>query len=504
MSNYILSIDQGTTATKVALYTIDGELKALSTHPIKQLYPKKGWVEHDPCDLLNSIIQGIEGIISKSGISKSDIVAVAIDNQGETVIPFNKSTGEPLYNAIVWQDNRTALECREIKNKITEETITEKTGLFLDPYFSATKLKWLIDNVDPVQKALKKGNVVLSTSDVWLIYMLTGGKAIFTDVTTASRTMLFNINSIRWDDDLLSLFEIPTSALPDIVPSVYDFGVTDPVNCAGISAPIYASLVDQQAALFGHTCFYSGEAKITYGTGGFFLINIGENRLKLRDKIITTIAAQHSDNIQYAIDGGTYCVGSCIDWIVKRLKIVPNPEMTGEIAYAIKDNGGVYFIPGLSGLSVPHWEPGVRGAFMGLTLNTSAEHVVRSVLEGIAYRFLEILNIIKVNGFQDITSVSVDGGVSRNDFLMQFQADLFGIAVRRPTIREITSLGGAYLAGLKIGVWENIKCLKNRMEIDKIFYPEKNNSKKLEQFEVWRSALESIVSWHRCLDSSKA
>lgn len=496
MKEYIISIDQGTTATKVALFSLDGELKAVSTQPVRQIYPVEGWVEHDPFDLLDTIKKGISDVIADSGVKPEQILAMGIDNQGETIIAFDRKTGEPLYNAIVWQDRRTSSFCSQLKKELDENLINEKTGLFLDPYFSAPKMHWLISNVARVKDALKKGSAVIATSDVWLLFMLTGKKTLLTDVTTASRTLLFNINSLKWDDELLSMFEIPPDALPEVVPSSYTFGQSDPGICGGISSPINASVVDQQAALFGHACFYRGDAKITYGTGGFMLLNTGRERVWLNDRLSTTIAAQFDNDICYAIDGGVYCVASCINWLIKELKIVLSPEELGKIDFDNLKNSNTYFVPSMAGISAPYWKPEVNGAFLGLSLCTKGEELVRAMLESIAYRFLEITEIIRNNGFTEISAISVDGGVSKNDFLMQFQADLLGVEIKRPKIKETTSLGCFYLAGLKSGVWSDVSILKKNKEDEKIFLPEKDNSKKLERYRIWQNAVKSVLSWH--------
>ena len=495
----IIVIDQGTTATKVALFAIDGKLKALSTQRIKQSFPYKGWVEQDPYDILKSIKMGIIDVISKTGIDKKNIVSISIDNQGETVIPFDRYTGEPLYRAIIWQDRRTASLCSKLKSRVDENLINEKTGLFLDPYFSASKLTWIVENVDSVTRALKRGRVILATSDVWLLYMITGGKSIYTDVSTAARTLLLNINTLKWDEEVSELFKIPRDSLPEIVPSIYDFGVSESSFCGGIVASVNVSVVDQAASLFGHTCFNKGEAKITYGTGGFLLVNIGNERIKLKDKIITVVTAQYDNNINYALDGGIYSVGSCIDWLVNDLHFVSKPELTSKVALSLESNGGVYFIPAVDGLSVPYWEPDIKGAFFGLSRENTEKHLIRAVLESITYRFLEIINIIKNNSFGNISSVSVDGGVSKNDFLMQYQADLFDIEIKRTMVKEITSLGTFYLAGLKIGLWSGLNELKDKIEIERIFYPERDNTKKIDQFKIWKSAVAQVIGWHRSL-----
>jgi len=499
MKEYILSIDQGTTATKVVLYSVNGVIEAISTHSIKQIYPKDGWVEHDPYNILESIKKGIRDVIAEANVVSKQILAIGIDNQGETIIPFDRYTGEPLYNAIVWQDRRTISFCNQLKKRIDEKIITEKTGLFLDPYFSASKMTWLIKNIEKVKNAINKGSAILATSDVWLLHMLTGRKSIITDVTTASRTLLYNINSLQWDNELLELFNIPKSSMPQVVPSAYQFGLSDPIICKGVSAPINASVVDQQASLFGHTCFDKGEAKITYGTGGFLLLNIGKERIKLNEKISTTIAAQYDENIYYAIDGGVYCVASCINWLINELKIVSNPKEIDKMEFNVDDSCSTYFIPSLAGISAPYWKSDLNGAFFGLSLNTRGKDIVRAVLEGIAYRFLEIVEIIRDNGFQKIFSISVDGGVSRNDFLIQYQADLFGIQIRRPAVDETTSLGCFYLAGLKSGLWKDVKSLQGKTIIEKVFSPENDNTSKIKSYKIWKSAVKSVLSWHKSL-----
>lgn len=496
MKKYILTIDQGTTATKVVLHSLDGNIETISTNPIKQFYLQDGWVEHYPYDILSSIKKGIRDVIVEADILSKQILAIGIDNQGETIIPFDRYSGEPLYNAIVWQDRRTSLFCKHLKKKIDEKIITEKTGLFLAPYFSASKMSWLIENVEKVKNALHKGSAILATSDVWLIYMLTGRKSIMTDITTASRTLLYNINTLQWDEELLDLFNIPKCIMPEVVPSVYPFGVSDPELCSGVSAPINASLVDQQASLFGHKCFDKGEAKITYGTGGFLLLNIGNKRIKFKDNISTTIVAQYDEKINYAIDAGVYCVASCINWLINELKIVSSPKEIDELKFNINDSCSTYFVPSMAGLSVPYWQSDLKGAFFGLSLNTKTIDIIRAVHEGIAYRFYEIVELIRKNGFKEISSISVDGGVSRNDFLIQYQSDLFGIKIRRPLVRETTSLGCFYLAGLKSGLWKDINSLKGKTAIEKVFYPEKNNTKKIKNYKIWKRAVESVLNWH--------
>ena len=496
MERYILVIDQGTTATKISIYNKNGDILASVTNPIKQFYPKHGWVEHDPIDIILSITDGIKKVLDRSSIDSHDIIAVGIDNQGETIVPFNKKTGEHLYNAIVWQDSRTDYDCKRLKKDYDERVLTEKTGLFFDPYFSSTKISWLIENVYDVKEAVKNGEAIVATSDVWILYKLSGNRIIKSDVTTASRTSIFNINSLEWDNELLDLFNIPLDVLPPVFPSVYNFGNCDPDICCGISAPIFASCVDQQASLFGHGCLRKGEAKITYGTGGFLFLNIGEKRINLKERIITTLTAQYGDKINYAIDGGVYCVGSCINWLKEKMRLISDANECDNNAFSIDSNEGVYFIPSLAGLSVPYWEANLKGSFFGLTLKTGSVHFVRAVLESIAYRFYEIINLIKESGFEELNYFSVDGGVSNSNFLMQFQSNLTGIEIRRPENKELTSFGTFYLTALGVGIFNSLDNIKDRIKYEKIFYPEKD-SELLKYYHQWKRALEYTVKWHK-------
>ncbi len=493
MGKYILTIDQGTTATKVSVYQIDGKLKTTIAIPITQIYPNEGWVEHSPYELLKSISTGIKDALEKAKISPKEIVAVGMDNQGETVIPFNRKDGEPLYNAIVWQDSRTSEICENMKEQFGEERLNQKTGLFFDPYFSFTKLYWLKENVDEVKKGIKRGDVILATSDTWLIHKITGGNSLYTDTTTASRTGIFNINTLKWDSDILSFLEFTEDSFPQVVPSVFRFGNCDPDVCGGVSAPLLASCVDQQASMFGHRCFSKGEAKITYGTGGFLLMNIGHKRLHLNDRIITTIAAGIDDNINYLLDGGVYCVGSCVNWLKNKAGIIEDPEDCDKYALSLNDNGGVYFVPALAGLSLPYWNSNLRGAFIGIALNTGKEYLTRAVLEGIAYRFYEIIELIKKNGFKDISYFSVDGGVSNSNFLMQFQSDITGIVFKRAFIKEVTSLGMFYLASLGAEIFKNIEEIKNIEQEEEYFKPSgiyKNH------YDEWKKAVKAVVNFY--------
>lgn len=491
MKNYILVVDQGTTSTKTSIYSTSGDLIADTNVPIKQIYPEIGWVEHDPYNILKSVTEGIERVLTISGINPKSIAAVGIDNQGETVIPFDRISSEPLYNAIVWQDSRTSDFCNTLKERYGEEELNKKTGLFFDPYFSNTKLQWLKENVDEVKRASESGRAVLATSDVWLLHMLTGRSSLKTDTTTASRTGIFNINTLEWDEDLLEIFNLSLDEMPEVVQTVFNFGECDPDICSGVMAPIYASCVDQQASMFGHLCLERGEAKITYGTGGFLLLNIGGERIPLKDKIITTVGAQYRNDVDYLLDGGVYCVGSCINWLKDKIGLLDDVRDCDRYAMSVDDNGGVFFIPALAGLSVPYWSADVRGAFMGLSLMARREHFVRALLEGIAYRFYEIIDIIRENGFSEISFISADGGVSNSDFLMKFQASITGITIKRKKVKEITSLGMFYLAALGIKMFHDVDEIKNHRSEEEIFYPDKGFRS---SYDEWKRLTQMLVN----------
>ena len=490
MNEYILSIDQGTTSTKVVLYDLESNEIITVIKPFKTITPRKNWVEHNPQDIFSSIRDGIKDVIAKTGVSPKEIIAVAIDNQGETIIPFNKSTLEPMYNAIVWQDNRTSGELNACNNPEIENYLERTTGLFLDSYFSAPKMKWLIDNVPEIETEKSKNNLIIATSEVWLINKLVKKKNFYTDVTTASRTLLFDIDKYKWDEKLIDFFSLNTKLLPEITPTVFEYGKTDPEICSGIEAPVISSVVDQQSALFGHRCFNKGEAKLTLGTGGFLLVNVGSEIPFKKEKLITTVSPQLGKEKGYIIDGGIYTVGSAIDWLKNKIGMFGCNSDLGEMVK--NQDSDVFFIPALAGLSVPYWTTESNAAFTGMGLDTTRNHLVRAVLESIVFRIYQIVNLIEKNGIQSISSLSIDGGVTNNEFLIDYLSKLLGIEIIRPEASEITALGGCYLAGLGLGVWSDLEQIKKIEKKTTIIKNEKK-IKNIRKFERWEKAVDKII-----------
>ena len=483
MGAYILSVDQGTTATKSLLVDRQGRPSAISQRVLAQIYPRPGWVEMDPALIWESIIE-----TGAQVLDSGEIEAIGLANQGETVIAWDRETGDPLYNAITWQCTRTEERCQALAGEIGQDMIRAKTGLVLDPYFSATKMQWLLENVPAVQAALKRGALRMGTLDSWMIWRMTGGKRFVTDYSTASRTMLFNVHELDWDQELLSLFNVPRWALADPVPSATVFGETDPAHYLGLRAPITGSAVDQPAALFGHNCIQRGDAKITYGTGAFLLTNIGKRFSLSQHGLLTSVAATvEGEEVQYYLDGGVYCVGAAIQWLQESLGLIASPQETGEMAASLPDNGDVYFVPALVGLAAPHWDRAVRGAFFGLTPAATRAHLVRAVLEAIAFRVLQVVRAMEEDMNRRIERLRVDGGVARNDFLMRYQADLLGIPLERRVVGEMTALGAARLAGQSTGFWCHDDPLP-AAQCD-VFSPSEDNAEALASFERWREAV---------------
>ena len=491
MNEYILSIDQGTTSTKVVLYDLESNEQIKITRPFKTITPEKNRVEHNPQDIFLSITDGIHDVLNNRGISPKEIVAVAIDNQGETIIPFNKSTLEPMYNAIVWQDNRTSKDLNNYKNPEIEKYAEITTGLFMDSYFSAPKMKWLLDNVPEIQAENLKNNLIIATSEVWLINKLIKKSNFYTDVTTASRTLLFDIDKYEWDDRLVDFFGLNKRVLPEITPTVFEYGITDPAICSGIEAPVVSSVVDQQSALFGHRCFNKGEAKLTLGTGGFLLVNAGQEIPSKKEKLITTVCPRLGDEKGYIIDGGIYTAGSAIDWLKNKICMFgSNRELTEMVKDADSD---VFFVPALAGLSVPYWTTESNAAFTGMGLDTGRNQLVKAVLESIAFRIYQIINLIERSGIQSIGSLSIDGGVTNNTYLIDYLSRLSGIEIIRPQENEITALGGCYLAGLGLGVWSDPDMIK-KIEKKKEIIQHEINIDYIRKFERWEKAVERIIA----------
>ncbi len=497
---YILAIDQGTTATKALLVNRVEEIIAVASLDNEQIYPQPGWVEMDPELLLHNILETSRLVMEKR--PPDSIRAVGLSNQGETVIAWDRQNGKPLYNAISWQDTRTKNRCRELsrqfdQTKFDQTKIQEITGLVPDSYFSASKFAWLLENVEAVQQALVNNRLLIGNLDSWMLWQLSGGTIFCTDYTTACRTLLFNIHTLDWDKNLLALFHIPREILPTPCPSAHLFGKVDPSILSGVTAPVTASSVDQPAALFGHGCTTKGSLKITYGTGAFLLMNIGDSFTCSKHGLLTSIAATTPKmKTQYYLDGGMYSAGASIQWLRNQIEIIDDASTTGELADSIPDNGGVYFVPALVGLAAPHWQRDICGAFFGLTRASQKAHMIRAVLESIAYRVYEIVQAMQQDSNLVIERIMADGGVSNNSFLMQFQANLLGIPISTTHTPDITGIGIARLAGVTLGFFQISTTDPTQETTSHITYlPQKDQKKILPLFSRWQNAVQCARSF---------
>ena len=491
MKKYILSLDQGTTSSRAVLFDKDGNKVFAAQYEFPQIFPKAGWVEHDPKDILDSQLHAVRdcfAYLSDNGGDISEIAAIGVTNQRETTMLWDKNTGEPVYNAIVWQCRRTADTCGRLKEQGLDKFFRSKTGLLIDPYFSATKIKWIFDNVEGVRERAQKGELVFGTVDTWLIWNLTGRKVHATDYTNASRTMLFNIHSLEWDKEILGLLGIPENILPEVRNSSGDFGVTDPA-VLGAEIPICGCAGDQQAALFGQCCYLRGDVKNTYGTGGFLLMNTGDECGESKNGLLTTIAWGIDGKVTYALEGSVFVSGAVVKWLRDELCIISTAEETAWLASSVPDNGGVYFVPAFVGLGTPYWDSAARGTICGLTRGSGRAHIVRAALEAIAYQTADV-----INAMEDDTSalgiIKVDGGASQNDFLMQFQADILGRSIIRPRNVESTATGAAFLAGLHCGMWESREELNRVSQKFREFMPAMSADERESLTAGWKKAVE--------------
>ncbi|MBT8254019.1 MAG: glycerol kinase GlpK [Bacteroidia bacterium] len=491
---FILAIDQGTTSSRSILFDRAGLICGSSQQDFQQIFPKPGWVEHDPSAIWESQLQTIRSLIKNKGISADEIAAIGITNQRETTLVWDRETAEPIYNAIVWQDRRTAEFCDHLKNSGFTEEFKQKTGLIIDAYFSATKLKWILDNVAGARDKAKKGELCFGTVDTWLIYKLTSGENFITDTSNASRTMLFNIKTLNWDHGLLALFDIPESMLPKVCESSEIYGYTDP-SLLGSVIPIAGIAGDQQAALFGQLCVKNGMAKNTYGTGCFLLMNTGEDLVYSENNLLTTIAWTINGKTQYALEGSVFVGGAAVQWIRDGLHLITDAVEIEDLANSVEDNGGVVFVPALTGLGAPYWDPYARGAIFGLTRGTEAGHIARATLEGIACQVYDIVQAMEQDSGQACTELRVDGGASANNSLMQIQSELFGFKVVRSKIQETTALGAAYLAGLAVGFYPSLEDLYSQWGADKSFEPEKNPDYAHSIRSNWKKAISRSQNW---------
>ena len=470
MKEYILALDQGTSSSRAILFDKAGQPKAVSQKEFTQIFPKPGWVEHNPKEIWSSQASVIAETISAEGINGSNIAAIGITNQRETTIVWDAESGEPIYNAIVWQDRRTSAYCDTLKKDGRADLIRSKTGLIIDAYFSATKIRWILENVPGARRKAEEGRLRFGTVDTWLIWKLTRGEVHVTDVSNASRTMLFNIHTLEWDPELLSLFNIPASMMPEVKSSSEVYGYTKTTLFAH-EVPIAGIAGDQQAALFGQMCTEPGSVKNTYGTGCFLLMNSGERPIMSSNNLLTTVAWKIGDTVNYALEGSIFVAGSVVQWLRDGLGIIKSSSEVEELAASVPDNGGVYFVPALTGLGAPHWDQYAKGSIYGLSRGTTAAHIARAALEGIAFQTMDIVNAMQKDAGVTLKELKVDGGASRNNLLMQFQADILGTSVIRPTVTETTALGAAYLAGLAVGYWESLDHIKSQWGVDTEFTP---------------------------------
>ena len=493
MEKYILALDQGTSSSRAIVFDEHGQTKAVSQKEFTQIFPKPGWVEHNPMEIWSSQASVIAEAITSIDINGLNIAAIGITNQRETTIVWDAETGEPVYNAIVWQDRRTSEFCDGLKRDGRTDLIRSKTGLIIDAYFSATKILWILENVPGARQRAEEGKLRFGTVDTWLIWMLTRGEVHVTDVSNASRTMLFNIHSLEWDKELLQLFGIPESMMPQVKSSSEIYGYTKTTLFAH-EVPIAGIAGDQQAALFGQMCTEPGSVKNTYGTGCFMLMNSGERPIMSSNNLLTTIAWKIGDKVNYALEGSIFVAGSVVQWLRDGLGIIRSSSEIEALACSVEDNGGVYFVPALTGLGAPHWDQYAKGCIYGLSRGTTAAHIARAALEGIAFQTMDIVNAMQKDAGVTLKELKVDGGASRNNLLMQFQADILGTSVIRPTVTETTALGAAYLAGLAVGYWESIDHIKSQWGIDSTFNPLATPEKVDELKAGWADAIKRTLS----------
>jgi glycerol kinase len=494
MSQYILSLDQGTTSSRAIIFDKKGEVIAVAQKEFTQIFPQSGWVEHDALEIWSSQAGVAAEATIKAGINGKNIAAMGITNQRETVVVWDKNTGKPIYNAIVWQDRRTASFCDELKEAGKEELIRNKTGLIIDAYFSATKIKWMLDHVPNARAEAEAGNLICGTIDTWLIWNFTKGELHVTDVTNASRTLLFNINTMAWDDDLLALFTIPKSMLPTVKQSSEVYGETKstlfahPIPIAGIAG-------DQQAALFGQMCTEPGMVKNTYGTGCFMLMNIGNTPKLSKNNLLTTVAWQVNGQTTYALEGSIFIAGAVVQWLRDGLGIIKTAADIEELALKVEDTGGVYFVPAFAGLGAPYWDSNARGTIVGMSRGTTASHIARAAIESIAYQTADVLRAMEADAGVKIQELRVDGGATANNILMQFQANLLNCKVNKPKVVETTALGAAYLAGLATGYWKDIAEIQQLWESNKVFEAEPPTAETEKGFIEWKRAISATQSW---------
>nr|WP_299339879.1 glycerol kinase GlpK [Allomuricauda sp.] len=494
MSEYILALDQGTTSSRAVVVDKKGNIVSVSQKEFTQIFPKPGWVEHDATEIWATQAGMAAEAVSKKGIKGEEIAAIGITNQRETVVVWDKNTGEPVYNAIVWQDKRTSAYCDELKQQGKSEMVRQKTGLVIDSYFSGTKVKWILDHVEGAREKAEAGDLILGTIDTWLIWKMSQGALHITDVTNACRSLLFNINTMEWDDELLELLTIPKSMLPEVKQSSEVYGHTGP-NFFAAKIPIAGIAGDQQAALFGQMCTQEGMVKNTYGTGCFMLMNIGEKPIVSENNLLTTVAWKINGKTQYALEGSIFIAGAVVQWLRDSLKIIKNSSDVEPLASSVESSEGVYFVPAFAGLGAPHWNQYAQGTIFGLTRGSTDAHIARAALESIAYQTMDILKAMEADSGISIQELRVDGGATVNNMLMQFQADVLNTITVRPEIIETTVMGAAYLAGLAVGFWESAEEIQNIWQTDVKFNPTKERQAVEEGIEGWYRAIDALEHW---------
>ena len=492
---YIMALDQGTTSSRAIIFNHEGEIVKVAQNEFTQYYPKPGWVEHDPMEIWGTQSGVIREVLETAGIRPNEIAAMGITNQRETTVVWDKNTGKPIYNAIVWQCRRTANICDDLKARGLEDYVRENTGLVIDAYFSGTKIKWILDNVEGAREKAERGDLLFGNIDTWLIWNLTRGKVHVTDYSNASRTMIYNIKELKWDEKMLEELGIPISMLPEVRPSSEIYGVTDPYTLGGAKIPISGIAGDQQAALFGQACFESGMAKNTYGTGCFMLMNTGEDMVLSKNGLLTTIAWGVDGKVEYALEGSIFVAGAVVQWLRDELHLIIDAKDTEYFASQEKDNNGVYLVPAFVGLGAPYWDMYARGTIVGLTRGANRNHIIRAALESIAYQTRDVLEAMEEDSGIDLQDLRVDGGAVVNNFLMQFQSDILGVPVHRPEIIETTALGAAYLAGLAVGFWSDKDEISRRWNVDRVFENKMEESEKEKLYKGWKRAVERSKGW---------
>lgn len=491
---YILALDQGTTSSRAILFNKKGEIVSVAQKEFEQIFPKAGWVEHDPSEIWSSQVGVAAEVVSRANLNATEIAAIGITNQRETTVVWDKNTGKPVYNAIVWQDRRTAGICNQLRKEGHADMFQDKTGLILDSYFSGTKVKWILDNVDGARKKAENGDLLFGTVDSWLVWKLTDGKVHATDASNASRTLLYNIYENKWDKEILELLEIPESMLPDVRSSSEVYGETSG-DVFAAKLPIAGIAGDQQAALFGQVCSQPGMAKNTYGTGCFMLLQTGEKPIKSKNNLLTTIAWKLDGKVFYALEGSVFIGGAVVQWLRDGLGMIRSSSDIEGLARKVDDTDGVYLVPAFSGLGAPHWDPYARGTLIGLTRGTNRSHIARAALESIAYQSTDLLRAMESDAGITLKEMRVDGGASVNDLLMQFQADILDKPVVRPKITETTALGAAYLAGLAVGYWESIDEIQQKWQVDKTFEPKMEKKEREKLMKNWHRAVDRAKNW---------